>query len=36
MKHVRRITAKKADVWSDISTWFEDLWSQIASFFKGE
>lgn len=36
MKHVKRITVAKADVLSDIQTWFDDLWSQISSFFKGE
>lgn len=35
MKHVKAITMKKADAWSDISDWFENLWKEIVGFFKG-
>ena len=33
MKHVKRITVAKADTWDDIANFFEDIWSQILSFF---
>jgi hypothetical protein len=35
MKHMKKVTVAKADVWSDISTFFENLWKDISDFFKG-
>jgi hypothetical protein len=35
MKHLRTVTVAKADAWTDISTWFQNLGTQISSFFKG-
>ena len=35
MKHLKTVSVAKADTWSDISNWFEDLWKQIVSLFKG-
>lgn len=35
MKHIKKVTVVKADVWSDISTFFENLWKDISDFFKG-
>ncbi len=36
MKHVKNVTVAKADIGADIASWFESLWEQISSFFKGE
>jgi len=36
MKHIKSVTVAKADTWSDISDWFENLWNQIVSAFKGD
>lgn len=35
MKHIAKVTAAKADVWEDITGWFEDTWKKISDFFKG-
>ncbi len=35
MKHLKKITVAKADIWSDISDWFEGVWNDISAFFKG-
>lgn len=34
MKHIKRITTNKADVWSDIVDWFQSLWEVIADYAK--
>jgi hypothetical protein len=36
MKHIKSVSVAKADVFSDIGDWFENIWSDISDFFKGE
>lgn len=35
MKHIKSVSVAKADVWGDIGNWFEDAWTKISDFFKG-
>lgn len=35
MKHIKTVSVAKADVWSDVGNWFEDAWTKISDFFKG-
>lgn len=35
MRHVKKVTVAKADAWTDVQTWFDEQWSAISAFFKG-
>jgi len=34
MKHIRKMTVAKADILTDISDFFTNLWDEISGFFK--
>lgn len=36
MKHLKRVTAAKADIFTDIADFFGNLWKKITGFFKGD
>jgi len=34
MKHIKKVTVARANVWDDIVDWFEDAWDNVSGFFK--
>lgn len=34
MKHIKRVTVARANVWDDIVGWCEDAWDNVSGFFK--
>jgi hypothetical protein len=34
MKHIRKMTVAKAEVFTDIGDFFTNLWDEISGFFK--